>query len=176
VIYERGDYERALGLPDWTGGAFVKKIHLPLEAFESEEETVDRALGHEYVHALLRERTRRHIPSWLGEGLANLLADARNPEGSLTELLRQTESPPDLEILSSDFADLMGEDAHWAYLQSYWITHDLIEEHGWPSMATLIRDLRERRHEDFDAVFASVYGASPAEYLERCYERAVAVD
>ena len=56
------------------------------------------------------------------------------------------------------------------------MTRDLIEEHGWPSLRTLIRDLRKRRHADFDVVFASVYGESPAEYLDRWYQRAVALD
>ncbi len=176
VVYERGDYQRALGLPDWVAGAYGKKIHLPLETFEKAEDYVDRALGHEYVHALLGEHTRRRLPSWLGEGLANLLADVSIPEAPLIESLRQAEPLPDLEALSSGFNDLEHDDVILAYQQSYWMAHDLIEEHGWPSLGTLIRDLRERRHVDFDAIFARVYEESPGEYLERWYDRALPVD
>ncbi len=176
VIYDRGDYQRALGLPDWVAGAYDRKIHLPLETFEEEEEYVDRALGHEYVHALLREHTRRRIPSWLGEGLANILADVRVPEDSLIESLGQAEQLPDLQTLSFGFGALEHDDVYLAYQQSYWMTHDLIEEHGWPSVGTLVGDLRESRDEEFGAVFARVYGESPGEYLERWYERALALD
>jgi len=170
VIYERRKFARALGVPTWAAGVFDMKIHVPFEIFEPLDRSLEYVLKHEYVHALLWEHGGSQLPRWLDEGLASYLADFPYEQNDFLELLEPLDELFDLSTLSGSFRGLPAQDVSLAYLQSYWMTHDLVEEDGWKRMRALLNELNGDRSRGFDAAFANTYGESPGEYLERWYE------
>lgn len=109
--------------PQWSNGLFDGRLRIPIkERFQPsiDASEVQRVLRHELVHALLSDMAgRRGIPSWFGEGLAQVLECSGGcpfnqfpmaPGGFLAA-----------EALAGDFTRLDAVNARMAYLQSHFL-------------------------------------------------------
>jgi hypothetical protein len=169
-LYEAVDFGEAAGAPDWARGVFDGKIRISIEFLEEDPLEFVEALRHEYMHAALRECTGSRVPAWMQEGLANLVTERRYPARVLRQHLRASEDLFSIEMLSRSFGSLGREAAPLAYLQSYWMTRDLVDRHGFEAVEALIADLEADPRREFDESFRATFGEWPEVYLERWYD------
>ncbi|MER3424691.1 MAG: hypothetical protein C4293_17175 [Nitrospiraceae bacterium] len=78
VLHTREQFHDATGGPAWSDGLYdptLGRIKIPTQGALTDQAWLTRVLRHEFVHALLHDRTGgRRIPQWLNEGLAMQLA------------------------------------------------------------------------------------------------------
>lgn len=171
VVYEAVDFGEATGAPDWARGAYDGKIRISIEFLENRPTEFADALRHEYLHAALRELTGNRVPAWMHEGLANLVTDRRYDADGLRQLMRETGELPSSALMSHSLASLPAETASLAYQQAYWMTHDLVEQHGFGAVAGMVFDLEADPDLGFDEAFSERFRVWPRDYLDRWVEQ-----
>ena len=77
---------------------------------------------------------------------------------------------PTIEMLSRSFLSLPSESVSLAYLQSYWMARDLVDQHGFEAFEALVADLEADPQRKFDESFRVQFGDWPDVYLDRWYE------
>ncbi|MCH2170330.1 hypothetical protein MK489_06080 [Myxococcota bacterium] len=107
-----------------------------------------RVLTHELVHASLdMEAPSRAIPAWLNEGLAEWL-EARTlgkrrlspwEHGRLASALKAGRMPPLQQLSGASFAQLSGQHARLAYLESYAFVEFLVRRYGERDLKEFVR-------------------------------------
>jgi hypothetical protein len=171
VIYESGQLHAVTDSPHWALGLYDGKIRVATDRVRDDPERLETVITHEYVHALTHEYTGTRLPSWFREGLADNLARSERGTRKLGTVAPEERGALfDIDDLSGGFMVLSEEAATRAYLQSYWMVHNLVEETGWGAIGDLLRDLHENRELRFDEAFSDFFGESPIEYLDRWYD------
>jgi hypothetical protein len=118
IVTSREAYMNATGAPEWSGGLFDGRIHIPASAGKQMNEQDRKALTHETVHACLAMMGQ--WPTWLHEGLAQTLSGDKLSASSRAEFKQaaKNEKLPKLERLSHGFTSLNSQQAQLAYLIS----------------------------------------------------------
>jgi tetratricopeptide (TPR) repeat protein len=149
VLYTAERFRDIPQLPAWTAAAYDGRIRVPIQGALEDVETLDRVLGHEFVHAVVATLAGRNVPVWLNEGLATALEQG-GAEGA-EQLLAQTESRPQLRQLHGSFLKFDDDEAGVAYAMSTRAVRRLIDRTGTSAIVTLLRDLG--RGDSFAAAF-----------------------
>ncbi len=170
VVYEDVDFGQATGSADWAGGRYDGKIRIAIEFMERDPAQFARSLRHEYVHAVLHERTGSRVPAWMHEGLANVVVEERYDAGALRRRLLDAYELPDISMLSRSFAALPVETATLVYQQSFWMTRALVDEHGFRGITDLVLALGADPGLGFDEAFRARFGLWPEDHLDRWYD------
>lgn len=88
-LFEEESFGDATGAPPWAGAIFdgIMRIPYPPRALGGGSATIhiERMAVHEVTHAYLNALCGDSIPSWMGEGLAQV-AEGRNPQAALSSL------------------------------------------------------------------------------------------
>ena len=108
-----------------------------------EEQELDRALRHEYVHAFIAELSGFKCPAWLDEGVAQILEGPANPvlAPALREWIAENNSIP-LDSLEHGFTTLEDDMVPAAYAESLFVTKSLIRKKGFASIVDYLKNLR----------------------------------
>jgi tetratricopeptide (TPR) repeat protein len=139
ILYSNEQFRDITRSPSWAAGVYDGRIRVPVRGAAANLQELERVLGHEFVHALIRTLSDRPIPAWLNEGLATALEDggvgwAERQIAKAKELLT-------LESLQLSFGRLAGPQAQTAYAASALAAQRLLDEVGGTAMANLLRDL-----------------------------------
>lgn len=137
VFYTREAFHAATGAPEWAGGAFDTRIHMPVRGALAVQEQFDRILTHELAHAMIAGLARRGIPAWLHEGLATYLEPGDVRAAALR--LRGVRAVP-LGDLQEGFGGLDARQAVIAYDESLLAASVLAERLG-SNLSLLIESL-----------------------------------
>ncbi len=118
IVTSRQAYMSTTGAPEWSGGLFDGRIHIPASAGKQMNAEDRRALTHETVHACLAMMGQ--WPGWLHEGLAQTLSGDKLPASWRAQLkqLAKDEKLPKLEMLSNGFGGMDANSARMAYALS----------------------------------------------------------
>jgi tetratricopeptide (TPR) repeat protein len=73
LVYARGDFRRVTRVEGWVGGLFDGRIRVPLDRYQAEREQLVPVLRHELAHAFAHDLAGGPPPTWLDEGLAQIL-------------------------------------------------------------------------------------------------------
>lgn len=123
------EFKRATGAPAWTSAMYYKgEISVPI--FKSQAinyRELERALRHEFVHAITGAATNHRLSAMFDEGLAQRLEGAPNPIlcPELRKWLRDSEPLP-LSWLEAGFPTLSRELVPVAYAQSLFAVNLLL--------------------------------------------------
>lgn len=108
VLYRNSEYQGIDPRPDWVGAVFDGKIRVPVGMMHHRN-IYRPMLFHELTHAFVRAMTRAKIPTWLNEGIAQVIDASRSgkekPDGNLptirelAEPFINRENRSDAEIL-----------------------------------------------------------------------------
>lgn len=115
TIAQAVDAYRKGGVPEWSGGGFDGRIHVPVFNGRTLDETLRRALAHETAHACLTMLGR--WPSWLHEGIAQYVSGERLVPASrerIADLARDRQLPT-LDSLGNDWSNFEADQARLAY-------------------------------------------------------------
>lgn len=80
VLYKfENFYEANNNSPLWAAALYDGRLRIPIKSLQKFDEQYKIILSHELVHALLAEiKQRRHLPTWIEEGLAQLISCTNN--------------------------------------------------------------------------------------------------
>jgi tetratricopeptide (TPR) repeat protein len=139
ILYSNEQFRDITRSPPWAAGVYDGRIRVPVRGAKSNLKELERVLGHEFVHALVRSLSERAVPAWLNEGLATALEDdgldwARGQIAKAKEI-------PSLEMLHTSFGRFSGAQAQAAYATSALAVQRLLDEVGGTAMANLLRDI-----------------------------------
>lgn len=73
ILYTGQAFYDVTQAPSWTGALFDGKIRVPVEGLSGVTPGLSSVLKHEMAHSFVRARSRSRCPSWLNEGLAQVL-------------------------------------------------------------------------------------------------------
>jgi len=161
ILYERGQFQEAVGAPHWADGLFDGKIHVSLAGVSRGSPAFRATLAHEYTHALVHRLSDGHAPTWLNEGLA-LVVESEVRGSSDDELARYAGDLMPLSSLHGVFVDLSPAAARIAYAESRAATRALIQRFGLRRLRQLLEDLATEP--DFDRAFAKALATSYREF------------
>jgi tetratricopeptide (TPR) repeat protein len=158
ILYSRKQFQEAAHGPDWAGGIYDGKIHVPVGGEMDNNVALRGILYHEYTHALVQQIARQTIPTWLNEGLAETFeaqvtgrSHPFHPEGSFAPL----------SALRGSFLSLDGPAAATAYAESASAVGYLIDRYGFYRMHTLLEGLSRK---PFPDAFEDAYLVSYDEF------------
>jgi tetratricopeptide (TPR) repeat protein len=104
--------------PSWTGAINDGKLRIPVSGLNSMTTDLAHVLKHELAHSFITQLSGGRCPSWLHEGIAQLLEPRNLNEGHQLSLLFQSHSNIPLNALEGGFMNLSGIQAHVAYTES----------------------------------------------------------
>ncbi|MBL4889626.1 MAG: tetratricopeptide repeat protein [Candidatus Lindowbacteria bacterium] len=159
VIYTGDDYKTASGGPDWSSGVYDGKIRIKEGTITDDRSVLENVLYHEYTHAVIHERTKRAVPTWWNEGLAQHAEPSRKWNRSLKRKLTRSMTTGawiPLSRLDRSFVSIVNHDeAEQAYLESYSLIQFLKSRYGAYSFVDVMN--RISNGQKFDDVFYTIY-------------------
>lgn len=166
IIYSGEQFRRATARPGWVAALFDGKMRLPVGDLTESRERLAAAVRHEYTHLLVHRAAGGRCPTWLNEGLAQMMEGRTEEEAFATvRAAAAAGKVPPLETLEGSFLELSDAAAALAYDLSFLVTKRAADRAG----LYTIRELLERMR---------LESASPREVLEdglyRTYRELVA--
>jgi tetratricopeptide (TPR) repeat protein len=149
ILYSNEQFRDITRSPPWAAGVYDGRIRVPVRGAKANMKELERVLGHEFVHALVRSISERAVPGWLNEGLATALEDD-GIEWAQNQIQKAKEVPT-LEALQTSFGRLAGAQAQAAYALSALAAKRLLDEAGGTAVANLLRDIGDGV--DFEKAF-----------------------
>jgi Flp pilus assembly protein TadD len=116
VLYTEQQFRDITRAPEWSRGRYDGRIRIPVAGAQEKPELFERVLTHELVHAVVAGIAPRGVPTWLNEGLAQLL-DGTDPQHARQRLKALGRSIP-LKSLEGSFEQLTPAGARIAYDES----------------------------------------------------------
>ncbi|NLI79648.1 MAG: tetratricopeptide repeat protein [Candidatus Riflebacteria bacterium] len=143
IVYAARDLHKAKALPEWAGGVYDGKIRLPVPSLTATPEQLTAAIAHEYCHHLVHVLTHGNCPTWLNEGLAQVM------EGADPARARRLLARADGTLRLRPLGELAGSFAHAPsrevaerlYAQSLLAVQTLLTAKGLPAMRDLLAGL-----------------------------------
>ncbi len=153
ILYTNRDFYDVTEAPGWSAGIYDGRIRIPVKGAEGREALLKKVLFHEYTHSVVRALTSR-CPLWVNEGLAEYF--------SIPQARKVNQIIP-LDLLSSSFSWLSGEQVSVAYRESYSAVSFLIERHGFYRMKEFLQSLSGGT--DLDEAFRGCFGQTYREFV-----------
>jgi tetratricopeptide (TPR) repeat protein len=157
--------------PHWAAGLYDGKIRVRVDDVRKGGTRLKDILYHEYAHAVLYYLTRRNLPTWLNEGLAQNVEPGNRITSSdkrrVRQWLQDSQYIP-FEQMPRSFVSLPEEEAHRVYVESRLFVDYLLDKQGEIRMRDALGRLRQGR--SVDEAFRSAFGQSLSE-LERAWIR-----
>lgn len=147
------------GAPEWTSAMYLRdEITIPVNARTlGNRLELQRALRHEYVHAVVAQLSDYRCPAWMDEGLAQLIEGRPNPllGPALRQWIADNPAMP-FDWLRNGFTTMENRFVPAAYAQSLFAVRRLIHQAGFPAAVNYLRYLRENKseYEAFELAFA----------------------
>ena len=146
VIYTGEQFRTALNVPDWSGGIYDGKIRIREGDLLTQQDKLRDVLYHEYTHALLSHHAGPTIPTWLNEGMAQLMEPSYSTRSDHTGRARLFHAAHAQDALFSP-QDLTGsflsiqdpQVVRLAYAQSVSWTESLVKRQGYFGVAEFVR-------------------------------------
>ena len=141
ILYQGRRYFSWMDTPDWVGGIYDGRIHVPLPPDGPEAESYRALLSHELAHAFITEMTGGRAPGWLQEGVAQYVEGRRISAEEAAKALSVIpfESVADLSTAFSQRSDR--ERARAAYRLALFCVQELVRADGPAAAACILRDL-----------------------------------
>ncbi|HEY9071111.1 MAG TPA: hypothetical protein VIV61_12710, partial [Candidatus Ozemobacteraceae bacterium] len=144
-------------LPGWAGGVYDGKIRLPVPPGTSSPDQLAGAIFHEYCHHLIFLVTDGACPTWLNEGLAQMM-EGLDPQRA-RQILGTGESAHLMPLARLDgpfTRNATRQQAERLYAQALVAASQLIEEKGMAAVRELLGHLGRKR--PLDEAMGMVYG------------------
>lgn len=158
----------------WTGTDLLR--HQPILVFsvgendaDFTEDRIDASVSHEVAHLVSWSAAKRHMPLWLGEGLAGYFEMMRVRPGSaqfgvphpyVAEYLRKL-GPVSMALL---FSDKMGPD-EGQFRSTSWAAYSYLLEHHRPRLERFLLHINELPHGSHERAWREAFPSMSPEQL-----------
>lgn len=130
ILYTNEEFKQDIDIPTWVGAIFDGKIKLPSGGLKDRSKKLEEALSHEFTHAVIFSKTGGKCPTWLNEGLAQILSGVPLPDRKTISIVVKSRNLPSIARLQGDFMNMTDDDAYVAYLISRLFTQHMIDASG----------------------------------------------
>lgn len=159
IIYTKDEFATARNVPDWVGALFDGRIRLTLGDAKTSDARLRQIISHEFSHAAVFDFLGRSAPTWLDEGIAQVIEYGPTPS---TESLRQMTGNrwAPLANLQGSFLSMNPNEASLAYGASYAAVANIIRKNGTGAIPAILWKLNEKN--DLDAALRYAIGKDMA--------------
>src|SRR5581483_10108960 len=142
ILYTGQDYFDVTRAPSWTGALNDGKIRIPLRGVNYVSSDFARVLKHELTHSFVNQATQGRCPTWLNEGIAQMLEPkALGSLGTpLARLFKNDQAVP-LNVLEGGFMGLSTAQAQLAYAESLATTEYIRDRYGMSDIMRILQRL-----------------------------------
>ncbi len=128
----------------WVGALNDGKLRLPINGVEVVDTTFSRVMKHELAHSFINQMTRGRCPTWLNEGIAQLLEPrSAAPEGRRLAALYGAQRNIPLNQLEGSFLRFSADEATVAYAQSLIAAEYIRDTYGVSTLAQVMKRIGE---------------------------------
>jgi Tfp pilus assembly protein PilF len=140
TLYTQKQFFDITEAPSWSGGLNDGKLRIPIRGVTSMTTELQHVLKHELTHSFVRFMVGDRCPSWLNEGLAQLMEPRSSSPyaGVLAELFEQHKQIP-FATLEHPFNDLSEIQANVAYAESLSALEYLRSRYGMDDVLRILR-------------------------------------
>lgn len=170
ILYTDKEFYDTTKLPNWVGGAYDGRIHLPLANANYEDPVFKKVIIHELAHAILHEISNGRAPAWVQEGIAQYF-DGKEIEnkGEILRAIKEKRIPP---LDSKSFIIYGSKDSELLYNTSLLCVNFLKERSSMGAISEFLKKIGEGKkiEEAFFEVFLFPYEELTErvkEYLEK---------
>jgi tetratricopeptide (TPR) repeat protein len=171
LLYTQKAFFDVTQSPSWAGGVNDGKLRIPIEGITRLTPELDRVLKHELVHSFVTFMTHQRCPTWLHEGLAQMLEpESTSQEQAFLAAIFKANKQIPFRSLEGSFMGFSPAQAHLAYVQSLAGVEYLRDNYGMnglrrildalnsgqPTEAALI-ELSRRNYKQFEQELAERY-------------------
>ncbi|MEK6599043.1 MAG: peptidase MA family metallohydrolase, partial [Deltaproteobacteria bacterium] len=157
VLYTQQQFTDVTRAPNWAGAIYDGRIKIPIGGVTSRTSLLERALFHEYTHALVHRLSKGRAPVWLNEGIAQHEEGAANE--NINQILAQitrSEKPIPLRPFEGSFIGYNNMQASVAYSVSLSATEYIINEFGISAVRRILENLGNGKTLE-EAISSSLY-------------------
>lgn len=125
VIYPSNLFSEILATPHWVGAIFDGAIKIPSKGSIMLNRGIENHLYHELTHAFIFRKVGHNFPTWLNEGLAQMLEPGKKIDNrNVLRELKRNKQLLSLKTLSNPnwVKNFNARDARIAYLQAHSMT------------------------------------------------------
>jgi tetratricopeptide (TPR) repeat protein len=175
ILYSSQQFGDITRSPGWAGAANDGKIRVPVQGLTSLTRDLAQVLKHEMVHSFIHQLTEGHCPTWLNEGVAQLLAGSSLDEfGTYVRDRYANSGQIPLSLLEGSFRRFNSAQALLAYGQSLAAAEMIRDQYGDYQLPTMLKALRSGQSisDAIRSVLRMSYGEFEDEiaaYLNRRY-------
>jgi hypothetical protein len=139
ILYTQKEFFDITEAPSWAGALNDGKLRIPVRGLTTTTPELEHVLKHELTHSFIRSLAGPRCPTWLNEGLAQLMEprSSRMYAQSLGPLFQEKKEMP-LSILEHPFTRFTDTQAEVAYAESLSAVEYLRERYG---MGEIVRML-----------------------------------
>jgi tetratricopeptide (TPR) repeat protein len=142
ILYTGQDYFDVTRAPSWTGALNDGKIRIPLRGVNYVSSDFARVLRHELTHSFVNQATQGRCPTWLNEGIAQMLEPrSLGSLGAPLARLFKNEQEVPLNMLEGGFLGLSTMQAEIVYAESLATTEYIRDHYGMSDIMRILQRL-----------------------------------
>ncbi len=144
VLYTNRAFFDVTQAPAWSAAVNDGKLRIPVEGVTTVSAEMSRILKHELAHSFIAQASGGHCPTWLHEGLAQMLEPrtAASYRPALARLYMENHALS-LRSLDDGFLKFSVHDAGVAYAESLAITEYIRDTYGIGSLTAILQRLNQ---------------------------------
>ena len=142
VLYTRKEFMDITEAPSWAGALNDGKLRIPIGGISAVDPDLERVLRHELTHSFLHWLATGKCPTWLNEGLAQLMEprSAGIYASRLGPLMLERKAIP-FEVLQHSFTGFSPVQAEVAYAESLAAVEYLRDRYGMNEMVRMLQSI-----------------------------------
>jgi hypothetical protein len=144
TIYTEQAFFDVTQAPSWSGAINDGKLRIPVSGLSSLTPELARVLKHELAHSFINQLSGGRCPSWLHEGIAQLL-EPKSLGGTghqLAQLFKAQHNIP-MNMLEGSFQQFSGGQAYLAYAESLAAVSYINESSGMSDIQRILQALSQ---------------------------------
>jgi tetratricopeptide (TPR) repeat protein len=142
ILYTQKEFVDITEAPSWAGGLNDGKLRIPIRGVTTMTPDLARVLKHELTHSFLRSLAGGRCPTWLNEGIAQLMEPRSSSSYSqaLAALFQQRREIP-FSVLERPFIRFSDAQAQVAYAESLSGAEYLRSRYGMGELVRMLRNI-----------------------------------
>jgi len=144
LLYTDQQYFDVTHAPRWTGAVNDGKLRVPISGVEQVTSEISRTLRHELVHSFINAITHGRAPTWVHEGIAQMLEPRTSGSNGrrLSALYASNRNIP-LNELEGSFIKFSDAEANVAYAQALVSAEYIRDTYGMTDLVWILKRIGE---------------------------------
>lgn len=145
VLYTEKAFFDVTQAPAWIGAMNDGKLRIPIQGVTSVNAEMSRVLKHELAHSFVRQAAGGRCPTWLNEGIAQLLEPRTLSQAGAEQLAKAYKLKEQIPLpeLESSFFQLSNSEAVLAYGESLAAAQYINDSYGMAAVRGILQRLNE---------------------------------